>query len=209
MSRRPRLTLFSLLLLTALAATSMTTAMLWREVGPLRQEVYRLRDEVGELVIRDESKLHAIRVPVEPTSARREWRWRVWWPKEQSYRLRCADGPIPKAGFPESNGWSQLEGGAPNVISVVATKDPDSERWSTRTEFKRSGSGGGYFSGSAADWLDTAYVLEVGGVHEQTKLFETGESVVLCRYRSSDKVNNSSKIPDPADGFMIWLEPMP
>ena len=45
--RRPRVSLLSLLLIMALVATSLTTAMLWREVGPLRAEINRLRDEVG------------------------------------------------------------------------------------------------------------------------------------------------------------------
>jgi len=54
------------MLVTAIVALSITVATLYGEIGPLREAVARLRNEVGELNIDDPTKLHAIR-PLAPT----------------------------------------------------------------------------------------------------------------------------------------------
>lgn len=82
--RRPRVSLLSLFLLTALVATSITTVMLWREVGPLRSEVSRLRVETGQLTVTDPKRIYAVAIDtMEPDS----WKWRVYWPPGHDFRI--------------------------------------------------------------------------------------------------------------------------
>lgn len=59
--KRARFSLLTLLLVTTIVAISITVTMLNREIGPLQEDVARLRNEVGELNIGDPTKLHAIR----------------------------------------------------------------------------------------------------------------------------------------------------
>jgi hypothetical protein len=48
---------FAAHLLTTIVALSMTAATRHRVLGPLREEVKRLRNEVGEVVIEDPKKI--------------------------------------------------------------------------------------------------------------------------------------------------------
>lgn len=85
--RRPRVSLLSLFLLTALVATSVTTAMLWWEVEPLRSEVARLRVETGQLTIEDPEKLYAVSID---TIERDTWKWRVYLPGKQDFQFETS-----------------------------------------------------------------------------------------------------------------------
>lgn len=97
---RPRLSLLNLLLITALVATGLMTGMLWREVGPLRQEVARLHAERGSIRFNDPTKLTAIRIPNDFVPD--QWRaFRVHVPKGQVYYAYLVLEDIPKEGLPE------------------------------------------------------------------------------------------------------------
>ena len=51
---RPRFSLLTAFLLLTIAGLSIVVVQLWREIGPLRQEIRRYRNEIGELTIYDE-----------------------------------------------------------------------------------------------------------------------------------------------------------
>lgn len=104
-NRRPRVSLLSLLLLTAVVATSLTTAMLWSEVGPLRRENQRLRDEIGELTILDATKVHLLVLPTDPVEGY-EWRWRVYVPPGSKYRVATKSSSQASGGFRSSTSGS-------------------------------------------------------------------------------------------------------
>ncbi|WP_197526575.1 hypothetical protein [Botrimarina colliarenosi] len=92
----------SLLSLTALVALSITTAMLWRDVGPLRAEVQRLRREAGVLTVSDPDLVHAIGVETYVTNA---WKWRLWVPANRRVALHVSVSGVPNPHvFYPSNG---------------------------------------------------------------------------------------------------------
>jgi len=98
---RPRFSLLTLLLLTTIVA--MVTA-LWQQhprYAPLRDEVRKLRNEVGSLTVDDPTKPHAIEVE---TGEPNHWRWRVYIPEQGNYRVHCYGDHIPKNGIPKSTG---------------------------------------------------------------------------------------------------------
>jgi hypothetical protein len=81
--RRFQFTLRTALLLFVLAAAGASLFVSYRQHSEnqnLRQEITRLRNEVGELTIEPgaENKVHAIAVPVLEA---RTWKWRVYIPK--------------------------------------------------------------------------------------------------------------------------------
>jgi hypothetical protein len=195
-----RFSLSTTLLLMALVACGITIWQLWREVGPLRQEVRRLRDEVGELAVDDPTKIHAIQVrqPDELT-----WRWRLWIPEGRSYVLRSVGENIPMAGSPKEGGTMWLRDSGEMWVEYQITKDPRSGEW--RGKLSREGGSVGADTHEWVNWGNRSGSSE--GVGTKTMVFEPDETVVLTRQRFGQSVKSSDDIPDPAPGFMIWLEP--
>src|SRR5690606_31982136 len=77
------------LTIAALAVT------VWRqsfEAEPLRQEVRRLRQELGHLTIDDENKIYAIQVPSADLNTKR---FRVYLPKNRKFLLCSRIHTIP------------------------------------------------------------------------------------------------------------------
>src|SRR5687767_8697943 len=94
---RPRISLLTALLFITIAGMAIVIVQLWREVGPLRVEVRRLRDETGVLSVDDPTKIHAIQVQTENDLT---WKWRVWIPENRIYVLRSVGGGVPTVGLP-------------------------------------------------------------------------------------------------------------
>src|SRR5262249_40322570 len=126
---RPRFSLFSVLLLMTIVGLVIVVAQLWREVGPLRTEVRRLRDEVGALSVDDKTKLHTIRVR---TPDEFVWKWRIWIPEGRAYLLKDACGKIPKEGFAEPNGSIRLDEPGETWVEYRISPDPVSGLWMDR-----------------------------------------------------------------------------
>ena len=68
------MSLLTAVLLMTIVGMAIVIVQLWREVAPLRAEVRRFRDEMGQLTISDPSKFHAIEVR---TSDKMIWKWRI------------------------------------------------------------------------------------------------------------------------------------
>lgn len=196
---RMRYSLLTLALVTAIIALSITVAMLYREVLPLRDEVARLRSEVGELHVGDPSKLHAIRVE---TDSELEWKWRLWIPEGASYRLRAEGDRVPAEGYPSDGGTVDFREAGEHVIRYVIRRDPRDERWygSLRTQVGSVGK-------DNQPWVEwSSRTSTSGGVGSSTQMYEADEQVEIIRHRVSEACS-SADIEDPAAGFMIWLEP--
>ena len=133
---RPRMSLLTALLLMTIAAMAITDfAMLWREVGPLRIDNRRMRDELGELSIEDRSKIHAIQVR---TGDDLKWKWRVWVPAGENVVVRFGCGDVPRAGLPEGNGRVTLRPGE-CWITLAAKRDHKGEHWLMSMETSAGG----------------------------------------------------------------------
>jgi hypothetical protein len=183
----------------ALVACGITIWQLWREVGPLRAEVRRLRDEVGELAVDDPAKIHAIQVR-QPDSL--TWRWRLWIPEGRTYALRSVGGKIPAKGYPELGGTLFVRDPGEMSVEYRITKDPRSDTWRGAMSVK-----GGSIGSDEHAWVTWSNRTGTGvGVGTSTRSFEPGATVVLTRQRFGQG-DSSDDIPDRAPGFMIWLEP--
>src|SRR5262245_50475727 len=92
--RRSSYSLRTLLLLMAIAALSITTYMLYREVGPLRAENKRLNEERGTLVIDDPTRACAIKIPSQFAGPDRE-AFRIYVPPNHAYLAFVKINDIP------------------------------------------------------------------------------------------------------------------
>jgi hypothetical protein len=197
--RRARFSLLTLLLVTAIVALSVTVAMLYRELGPLRAEVVRLRNEVGELHVNDPAKLHAIRVE---TDSELEWKWRIWLPEGATYRLRGEGGPVPETGFPATGGTMYLREPGEHVIRYVIRRDPRDGKWYGSLHAQN-----GSVGKDLQPWVEWGSRTSTSsGVERRTQSFHPDETVVLIRHRVSQK-DSSEKMEKAAEGLMVWLEP--
>ena len=165
----------------------------------LEAENRRLRDEVGELSVEDESRLHAIRAA---TNHDFEWAWRVWILEGHTYRLRVVGDRIPRQGFPDDGGTTILREPGEHFVRYRIQRDPRDNRWigilSTRVATSTRTSG---------DWVEwSSRTGTTEGVGATTEVIAPGERTVLARHRVS-QAKSSSDIEDPSAGFLIWLEP--
>jgi hypothetical protein len=143
---RPRFSLLTSLLLVTIVAMAIVIWQLYAEVVPLRMENRRLRDEVGELTIEDESEFHAMAVRTDDEFT---WKWRIWIPKDVVYRLGYNSQRIPKTGFPPSQGWVTISGGGEHWIEYRVRRDPRSGKWMDGVQASFGGLGS-----VQQDWVD-------------------------------------------------------
>src|SRR5688500_10564334 len=96
--RRPRFSLLALIGLTTTIAMGIAIWLLYAEIVPLREENRRLRDELGELFVEDDTKVHAIAVR---STEDLVWKWRIWIPEGRRYNIHATGEQIPAKGFPK------------------------------------------------------------------------------------------------------------
>lgn len=192
---RPRVSLLTLFLITALVATSLSTALLWQEVGPLRRDLRRLREEIGAITIRDASRPHAIQVD---TGNRHRWKWRVWVPEGRRYVVRYVHENVPAKGIPSGKRLGGTLDAGEHVIDHRL--EPEEDRWLATIKTKRA-VGVTRVGWGMPRWLDCH------GVAEETRDFDADRPVVVWRQRVSDTANPKNT-RGPTEGFMIWLEPV-
>lgn len=198
--RLTRFSLLNLVLMTTIVSLGVTVYMLYQEVAPLRAEVKRLRDEVGELHIEDKTKLHAIRVETENEL---EWKWRIWLPEGTSYKLRGFGDDIPLESFPEMGGTIYLREPGEHVVRWLIKHDPKNDRWEGRLHHDGSSVGS-----DTQPWVEWGHWSASGsGVGTSTKVYDPDEQVELVRRRYTNEKSPPADPKDPLPGFMIWLEP--
>jgi hypothetical protein len=197
--KRFRFSLGTLLFMTAILALAVTVWQLYGELVPLRAEVRRLRDEVGELSMDDKAKLYAIRVRAGEDFT---WKWRVWVPEGRAYEIRYAGDQIPKQGFPRATGMISFNQPGEHWIEYRISRHARSGDMMGELTANVGSVGGG-----EQKWVSDSWVSTGDGVGTTTEEFDPGQPVVLTRNRISTTVNDSSKIEDPSRGFMIWLAP--
>lgn len=171
---RPRISLISALLLLTIAGMAIVVVQLWREVGPLREEVHRLRNETGRLFVDDKTKLHAIQVE---TDSILTWKWRVWIPDNQKFNVYFTGENIPEHGFPQRNRRSiNLTESGEQVITYRIQRDPRSDRWQGNVE-----AGSGFMGGASQPWVDWPSHSSMGQyVGRQTVVSQARRSTGTC-----------------------------
>jgi hypothetical protein len=193
--RRLRFSLQTLLLVTTIVAMGITIWLLMREVGPLRAEVKKLREETGKLWIEDETKIHAIRI--DDYLYRGACRYRVWLPRGRKYLLKLADLGIPEEGLPETGKTLyQLESGSDQVITHILPTMP------IESASRRDGPSGL----AQARWdFGNQFAIDRGLPRTQ-QTFDADEPVVLHRDRLENQ--QSYETGEPTTGRMLWIEPV-
>ena len=124
-TRQFRISLRTLLLLVPLVAMGLVIWQSKTELGSLRTEVRKLRDETGQLTIEDPEKIHAIQIATDYPLA---WKWRIYVPDGRTVRVANRNHHIPKDSIPETKNGLSLAGPNEFVVTVKIDKQPDG-RW--------------------------------------------------------------------------------
>jgi hypothetical protein len=205
----PRFSLLTMILLTTIVGLTMVIVQLWREVGPLRKEVRRLRDEMGVLTVEDPTRLHAIEVR---TKDEMIWKWRVWIPERAKTVLKLSWGSVPLDGYRTAADITTDElAPGEQWITVTVRKAAGIDKWQCVLE--RS-PGSAIFLPISEDkqwFLTPNYDMVSGGVGTKTRMddAEDGRNTFLLkrhRVQLKRKPVRALDDPDPLPGFMLWLE---
>lgn len=224
---RPRLrfSLLTLLLLLTIAALAVTV---WRqsfEIEPLRQEVRRLRQEVGHLSIDDPHRIYAIQVSQMQSNIRR---YRVYLPNDRKYQIHLGLGEV--AGRPRGqskNAWlkkvaeasSGSSGGiqsGESTLDVEVRRDPDGatkDHW--EIVYQINGAGGGKI-GTEIAWLNDRRAWSIAGdvgLEQQVERVPT-DGIVLYALRKAEVKElphgyTTAGTDDTKDtpGLILWIIP--
>jgi hypothetical protein len=200
----PRFSLLTSFLLLTIAGMAIVVVRLWREVSPLRAEVWQLRDETGRLSIDDPTRIHAIEVR---TSEPLLWKFRVWVPEGEKAIVRSRWGGVPRVGVPEAQAGLHLVPGE-QWITYRVKHSPSQNAWQAWLESP---------TGTSAEeipeverwwqWPRGAAIWGEGVQHSTAVFEDHQDAFVLKRWRVAD-TNNSSDIRkmETSAGFIIWLE---
>jgi hypothetical protein len=220
---RPRFSLLNLLVMVSVMGLLLLVIQQWREVEPLRQEVRRLRTELGYLVIEDPTKVYAIRAQsieaIEPNT----WRWRLYLPPGGKYSLNVFSGHI--SGLVRQPQMKQFEAAKRDGLGKLSSRKleagelkldiklvAEGEQWILETV-----PGGSHRIPQAyAEWLSLRRdAMAIFGVSQEQKVFENGQPVMLMyiprpRFTTNSAGRSVTNLPSrDTDAIVVWLEQQP
>jgi hypothetical protein len=200
---RPRFSLLTSLLVVTIVAMAIVIWQLYVEVVPLRVENRRLRDELGELSIEDDTQFHAILTP-QLNPGDHAFKWRIWVPQGRRYVLRYASQSVPKQGYPQPGGMLAINDPGEQWIEYRVFKESDSGNWRDILDTQNASVSGGY-----QKWPDWATRTGTGKcVGTTTEVFKPDQTIELARWHIG-QASSSTQITYPSAGFLIWLDPAP
>lgn len=190
-------------------------ALAEQRVDTVMVENEELRYRLGNLEIKDPSRLYAVASPFFAQETLK-WRWQVYVPGP-GYRLRGASRAIPAEGFPEPDDldFGELPEGE-FTIEASVVRDP-LDRWGLavsclgRDIVKNNACPILMRSAMTIDKTHEEWLFDLLGLEEKYARRESvaqGEPLVLIRTRRFKKISEtfSQVNPDPCDGIMLWIE---
>ena len=189
-----------------------------RQLSEANRQLEILRQETGQLTIKDRTKFHAVAVPVDEPNT---WRWRIFLPKGHRYAWRIATKDIPPNSVPNKDVGTAGITNAPywetdNEALVTATlRKTEAGDWRLAV-IPVMGQGKHKFYGHAVTIPkeELAWMFEVGSTDGQV-LAQNGSVVrdpagpfIFLQRRPCEKQPDGTyqPSPNPMPGYMIWLE---
>jgi len=216
-SLRPRFSLLTLAWLLTIVALAVGLWQTGREVGPLREEVARVREELGYFPVEDESKIQIRRLRGKIPNA---WQWRLYLPRSQAYNLYIFHGPAPEARSLSKAKWFDLLRAQP-ATSVEKLLSGESSFEALLTKY-----GGQWWlvTGAVGErgksvclaprdkWLDqeTSWSVASDVSYEKAAVRDASEPVVLLHVEKGAHGDGDDQAWEDApvdDQIVIWIGP--
>jgi hypothetical protein len=216
-----------LLILVSVAGVIIGFYVVGSRLQRAERELQALRNETGRLTIGDRSQVHIINVAVEESNT---WRWRLFIPKGHKYSWNLAAENIPQLEVPQQAGVKALSNEPywerDNEVLVTATLRPldvmpasaagDDTHWRLTVESRigdskhQMGDASIKIPAEKLAW-NTEGASTDGRVagSRGTQLYEPRRAIILLQRRPVARRADGTygPSPDPAPGFMIWLNP--
>lgn len=200
-----RMSLRTLLLIVMFFAMGIAIWRLNYEIGPLRTEVRKLRDETGQLTIDDPDRIHAIQLATDYPLA---WKWRIYVPEGRTARLFYQAHSVPNDGFPKTPNRPRTVTGPKEVIVTVKIDQQTDDQWRVGMAFD-GGTSYQLIPVEATRWLDSGSAgWSVGKVGRSVSVEENDQPIVLLRKKIIYKSEQTQpqEAPPEADGLLVWID---
>jgi hypothetical protein len=201
--RLSRFSLLNLVLMTTIAALGIVVALQHRELAPLRQEVARLRTEVGELTIDDSQKLYAVSVK---KAGGYRWEWRIHYPEGHDFWVHLSHR-VPKKGLPSTSSsvaFLGARGGEETLVAEVL-RGENGERYvylRSSSLNRSSPLNSPYLNVDESDWLNGRTMIGSTLAGEGQQISTDADKPLILLRLESDKRGK----PDGYDeGLLIWI----
>ena len=196
---RPRISILTAFMLTAIVALSILVVRQHREIVTLRQDWKRMPSywKAGPQVIYEDRIYGRQTVDIQSLL----WTWRLWIPQDATVVARFKWGDVPATGYPEDARSIELSSG----YNWLALKFDD---------HSVSGESLGQLFGPDSDisfivpsderlspWWKPEYKTDLVGGH--TRCEDEQGRLLLQRFRV---VDDGASENSPSTGFIIWLE---
>jgi hypothetical protein len=214
---------FSLLTLVWVLTVVACGVGIWqtgKEIVPLREEVARVRKELGYFPIEDPAKIQIRRVKSKVPNA---WQWRLYLPTGRTYTLYCFHGRAPDWATMPQDKWFAVLKAASRPLGAVSSQPFGNGESSFEALLTRYGGqwwlrmgalnedGQSISMGGRDDWLDDETVWVVGSdvSYLRPTSFDTTAPVVLLHVEKSVHGPDESEPADASglgDRLVIWIE---
>lgn len=230
--RTPRFNIKALVSLTTIVGLLIVIVQQWREIGPLRAEVRRMRNELGYLLVDDPSRAYVIGMRSFENDS---WKWRIYLPPGGKYALCERSGRFPSRATHSEDSWfDEVRNSASGMGSTSFNMEgefvlegrliKEGDSWVFVTDRINMEDGRVISSirsritvePASGDWLsDRRARINFSDTSPEQKCFQQGKPILLLnmvRPEITELPNGSfdSEVPQgEADGFAIWIEPVP
>lgn len=211
---RPRFSIATLLLVTAIIAIGLSHIRTSQELGRVQRELTTARNELAYLNTEDTDQIYAVSLP---TFGPLQWRWRIQLPDTGRYGLRSSFAQIPESGLPAEvsnhnhvfldRHAKPLAGGDPFILSLAIFQDQNGD-WKLTTQSPERGETSPIKNPPA--WLDAGssvnWTTNVAG-DRSTASCAKDEALVLVRHRKGKILPTGVTVDmQPTDGMAVWIE---
>jgi hypothetical protein len=214
---RLRFSLRSVLFVATIVALAIVVVLQWQRLRLLEREVRVLRTDVGRLTIDDPSLPQAIQI--RQIDREHYWRWRVYLPPSQSYRVFEYSGVLPSRVGKTDEAWlqeldnlvpgklsrSSTFGGRPAEFTLEAAISEQENGWKFTTS-----AGGSSVYPFGSDWIPFGHSRIPTNA---PIVFKPGQPIILLHLTKPKRTPSAgggvlSELPsDPAEGIVLVLKP--
>jgi hypothetical protein len=215
---------FSLLSLVWLLTVVACGVGLWetaRQVTPLRQEVARVREELGYFPIDDPNRILIKRLRSKVPNA---WQWRLYLPPGRQYSVNCFHGRAPDPATLPASRWRDALRAAPPSEGVVRSQPFAAGESSFEALLTRYGGHWWLRMGAVNEdgqsislaprdrWLsdETAWVVASDVGYGRVNSFDPSQPIQLLHVEQNVHARDADDSGDGSalvDRLVIWIEP--
>ena len=203
---RPKVSLGTLLLLLTVLVLGFSHIHASRQLSLAKDELLDLRYQYGVLVVDDPSRPHVLRY----ASQENPWKWHIYLPDGQNYKLMCGVGTVPNDAIPDATTlqhvqetWVVGDGKRKTVFVSLTPVDGDT------LKFTIGGDGSQTVSQHIAkDDIYDKSVFDVSSMGSREAFVAEQNSPFVLFSQTERNLPTAASPNASAKGVVVWLAPV-